>query len=452
MKSLKWSVCPVCKEKYPKSSAQVTRNCVHGSRCTDFSAINNKDPGPVPVELQGLTFVEEQLISRIHPLIAVFKLKGLQYGSTGNVINFPQAVGEFARELPNCVEDLSFVIAVRFEHEKVEPREFYVRVAKVRNALLWLKDNNPFYADVTISEENLRQLPEGGNIYEHLRSYIISGENDSSSDKEDDSEDVEYSTVPVTVTPNQDSQIKSHLNWPSIGTNPVNEFKTPGYVACAFPTLFLTGKADLRSHRLKAVTPSSYFKHLMHYEDDRFNKHKTFRFFSTFALNSTMRWNALTDGHIFVKKNEEFENITVQELKDRLPDNPNLMKKIMFQGSNLRGTKSYWHARCGELKDMIEQLSLPTLFITLSAADLHWPDLFRLLTDKDPSDTSEKERRTLLQENPMICDQFCDERIQSFIKNVSILEQHWPLLAVKYDVQICRPAEIRKHGMIRECF
>ncbi|KAK3910084.1 Putative S-adenosyl-L-methionine-dependent methyltransferase [Frankliniella fusca] len=32
---------------------------------------------------------------------------------------------------------------------------------------------------------------------------------------------------------------------------------------------------------------------------------------------------------------------------------------------------------------MVEQLGLPTLFMALRSADLHWPDLFRLFTERD---------------------------------------------------------------------
>lgn len=43
------------------------------------------------------------------------------------------------------------------------------------------------------------------------------------------------------------------------------------------------------------------------------------------------------------------------------------------------GTRPYWRYRLSELLDMESQLGLPTLFVTLSAADLHWPDLIKLM-------------------------------------------------------------------------
>ena len=42
------------------------------------------------------------------------------------------------------------------------PGMFRVRRWKVREALMWLKANNPLYTDIEISEERLLELPEDG--------------------------------------------------------------------------------------------------------------------------------------------------------------------------------------------------------------------------------------------------------------------------------------------------
>ncbi|XP_034254728.1 uncharacterized protein LOC117653267 [Thrips palmi] len=158
---------------------------------------------------------------------------------------------------------------------------------------------------------------------------------------------------------------------------------------------FSPGKADLRCPRAHKIDPAEYFQHLLDYEDGRFAKHETFRFF---AMNSLMRWNSCTSGSLFVQNNPEFKDISLSALKSMLQKNPVLMKKIMLQSSVLRGSKQYWSVRTKELEDMIEQLGLPTIFLTLSCAhDFHWPELFRLLTGLDDvSELSEKDRRNLL--------------------------------------------------------
>lgn len=89
-----------------------------------------------------------------------------------------------------------------------------------------------------------------------------------------------------------------------------------------------------------------------------------------------MRWAAMNDGNIFVKNNQQFKDMTVRQLKEIIKENSNVMKQIMFQSSNLKGTKGYWHVRANELRDMADQLGLPTIFLTLSCADGYWEDLY----------------------------------------------------------------------------
>ena len=85
-------------------------------------------------------------------------------------------------------------------------------------------------------------------------------------------------------------------------------------IAMAFPCLFPFGICDLRAVRETELKPSAYFKHLLRYHDGRFARHPRFHFFS---MNSLMRWTAISDGNVFVKKNPEFANWTVQDLKEK---------------------------------------------------------------------------------------------------------------------------------------
>ena len=67
-----------------------------------------------------------------------------------------------------------------------------------------------------------------------------------------------------------------HLNWPSTGANPINEFTTEGYISCAFPTLLPNGIADFLAPRQRMVTIGNYFKYLMLYHDNSFAKHTVY--------------------------------------------------------------------------------------------------------------------------------------------------------------------------------
>jgi len=88
----------VCDEQFPSINIVMGMCC----RCyrdkkevKKFSAENNMNPGEVPDELKGLTKIEEMLIAQTFPIVSVYYLRGDQYAYSGNVINFPQDVGEF---------------------------------------------------------------------------------------------------------------------------------------------------------------------------------------------------------------------------------------------------------------------------------------------------------------------------------------------------------------------
>ena len=64
--------------------------------------------------LQGLTQVEEMLISAVMPIMSVYRLPQGQYGYSGHVVNLPQDVASFSQSLPRLPSELD-VIVVRKE-------------------------------------------------------------------------------------------------------------------------------------------------------------------------------------------------------------------------------------------------------------------------------------------------------------------------------------------------
>ena len=101
MSSLSFTHCICCNESFPSikltSSASVCSRCSRDKQEPKlYSAANNMDPGSVPLALQGLTQVEEMLISPVMPIMSVYQLPLGQYGYSGHVINLPQDVASFA--------------------------------------------------------------------------------------------------------------------------------------------------------------------------------------------------------------------------------------------------------------------------------------------------------------------------------------------------------------------
>ncbi|KAK3922031.1 ATP-dependent DNA helicase [Frankliniella fusca] len=413
MAALSMNACPNCRRAVMTERGELAPGC-RGGRCRKFSADNLMYPGEVPAELQGLTYIEQQLIARVHPVVSVYKVRGGQYGYSGNIINFPQDVQGLASTLPHRLADLTSLITVRTQGAEGHV-DFKVRAGRVRAALVWLKHHHRYYRDVEISEENLNELPDDGDAFLQVRGIderprlppaaaagaapgaaaAPPGGGPAEGPQAEEAEaGVHVTCMPMVQPVHQDDQVAATVNWPTIGQLAVNEFTTDGYITMAYPTLFPYGRADYLGGRPTKVNMAEYFRFLIEYSDRRFACHPTFRFF---ALNSMMRWSALTNGQVFVRNNPQCRDMTAADLRRAVQTNQrNILKQALYHGNKMKGTRQFWHARCGELLDMVNQLGVPTLFLTLSAADLHWEDLFRLLAPGEDVSTITDARRQKL--------------------------------------------------------
>ncbi|XP_034239367.1 uncharacterized protein LOC117644210 [Thrips palmi] len=137
--------------------------------------------------------------------------------------------------------------------------------------------------------------------------------------------------------------------------------------------------------------------------------------------------------------------MTLSQLKDYLKEHPNTAKQIMFYGSKIRSTRPYWSSRCGELLDLVNDIGPPTVFFTLSSADYHWPDPFRLLGIKNPNKLSISEKRKIMAENPLLFDQFFVMRSQYFIDHC--FSKKYKVKDIWYRYEYQHRGSIHLHGV-----
>ena len=88
-------------------------------------------------------------------------------------------------------------------------------------------------------------------------------------------------------------------------------------------------------------------------------------------------------------------------------------------GEDLRGSRQFWNSRRYELSDMIKQIGAQGLiFFTFSAADLHWPELHKLMPSSVSSETSAKQHHQNIVDNPHIAVWFFSKRFEIFFNDV----------------------------------
>ena len=93
----------------------------------------------------------------------------------------------------------------------------------------------------------------------------------------------------------------------------------------------------------------------------------------------------------------------------------------------LRNSPAYLESRKKDIFAMIRQLSLPTWFMSLSAADTRWTDLLKKLaklnngvdySDKDVEGLTWQEKTRLVQKDPVTCSRYFDHRVQEFLNTI----------------------------------
>jgi ATP-dependent DNA helicase PIF1 len=407
-----------------------TQSCSHcktDAGVEKFSSRNNMDPGVVPDELRCLTYIEQMLIAQVHPVVSLFRIQGNQFAYRGNVISFPQNIEAYSAILPVRPSDLTSTVFFS-KPTSTGVASFRANQIRIRNALVWLKANNQYYRHIVISEDNLSQIPLDGDVSQQLRHLFENDRQDA-----DPGDNVVHESFLVVDTPvNNEALIRQrlHLPYPSTSRSPINEFLDEGFVVRAFPALFPTGNADLNQPRNIKLTAIEYFRFLLEFHDGRFVKDPRFRYF---AMNMLNRREAISTVQVYMKRCPNVPR-DVEEIRERLQSNPNFLNSLMTFSSKIRGSQAYWYQRSRELLDMVDQIGLPTAFLTLSSADYHWPDLFRLIANQneDISTLSEQRRRTLMHDNPHTvafffqarCDIFIDEVLTPLFKVVDLWHRY----------------------------
>ena len=93
----------------------------------------------------------------------------------------------------------------------------------------------------------------------------------------------------------------------------------------------------------------------------------------------------------------------------------------------LRNSPAYLEKRKKDIFAVIRQVSLPTCFVSLSAADTRRNELLKMLaklndaieyTDKDVEALTWQEQTRLVQKDPVTCSRYFDHRVQEFLNTV----------------------------------
>ena len=415
--------------------------------------------------LPQLSAMEEALIAKNCVIMQGYRLRGGGTAFKGNVISFPQDINDICLKLPRLPSSLNIVIARCKKTTEADIEsfiDFKVRRKAVHEWLLFLKKWSNVYADISINETVLSQLPIDGSIFkevtknkpfekeskvtcdEHVDHEEDSNTCDFDDDNDehvsnddfgansgplndmldDDEDDVLYTSINGESSTNisEDDLIKQEiLNWPNRSDIPNDEYSMTYLLASSFPTLFPCGAGDVtcRLYRKNKVRLSDAIKHYVKYYDPIL---KSYPFasharFLHYIQDMDERNRIQTQCSVYLKKTPCDSELTLKDLAEMCrrndPNSSCLMNRMSRYGENILGSAAYFAKHKKKLLTLIERKGPPTFWFTLSLPNWHWESLQVLAGENGPKD--KKEWRVWFHNNPHLVDEYFVKRAETYL-------------------------------------
>jgi len=141
---------------------------------------------------------------------------------------------------------------------------------------------------------------------------------------------------------------------------------------------------------------------------------------------------------ISLRKRANIQNVTAGNLLD-----PEYVTGLEHRNEgykilkNIRSSPAYWEARKKELFATIRQLGIPTFFHTVSAMEIHWPELIVILkqildgdtiTEEQAGALNQIEKADLIRRDPITCARYFDAKTQDYfnilLKTKAVFTNH----------------------------
>ena len=385
-------------------------SALRDSKIPKLSVANGMKWPHKPLEL-NLHQLEERLIALRIPFMQIRELpRGGQYSLKGNVINVPVDIQPTINSLPRPMDE-NFTVAIQLKkklsYKKVDFKE-NVRPLRVLSALHWLMNNSELYkrSGIVLNDSWFQEVTESAE--DTVREFLeVSNEgsrdrNDTENEKQEQdmsSEDVpevsngydsdHYSEIDAndhvgnidTLVDEADIDNKYDKVFtfaPGEGQHPLSLYQDKDAEYLCFPTIFCGQKPPSNDERLVPVHYSDIVKWELRSADRRAAQSVPNIFFK----HKKLQMKQISDKvNLAVRRcKRRGQRITAAEARDS-----NYLDKLVnldegyYIFRQLRNSPAYLEMRKKDIFAMIRQLSLPTWFMSLSAADTRWTDLLRML-------------------------------------------------------------------------
>ena len=380
----------------------------------------------IPNEISSLSSLEKKLLARIQVCMTVILLPGGQYAEKGLIVDMPRDVESFVEEITG----IDNMCLVQFEFDSTIGSRgcFLTDPFKVVRGFVWLKANNRLYANTRIADLNLNSCNSDDSTicstdFPVIRDTVSCLEHVTFAPVEycSNTETGGQSSLRNTNLGSSVSSQASPLLIPLNDATPVSIYEMPFGEEKAFPWLFPSGKFGFTYPRRKSIQPSLYFRYRLN------NRHGYWRRDISYMLHAAVSYDKhllKKDIGICMKMRKGFSDTgpglptTAADVRSRNTD-PDILQNLYMFMKNIRGTVAYFRNALYDLLAMFRCLGPPTLFMTLSADDLHWPELGMLLENLSYAEAVSKHSFfSSMRKDPLMTAIHFDRRFTALMKYV----------------------------------
>ena len=210
---------------------------------------------------------------------------------------------------------------------------------------------------------------------------------------------------------------------PAEGQRPLSIMTDSDFESMCNPDKFPYATGCFNSERPCKLTYRKYFNQRLLDVDGRFARDLDYLFVAQYIVEAKQ---ILDDANNFIWRQKPGRNLTASQARDQSVMSQCLRKDKAYRFmKNIRGSPPYYQRTLYELLAMIRQLGTPTFFLTISAADMKWPDVIQSIarqynvyyTDAQVSAMSFEEKSSWIRRNPVTAARQFQYRLNTFFQD-----------------------------------
>ena len=212
---------------------------------------------------------------------------------------------------------------------------------------------------------------------------------------------------------------------PGEGNHPVHFMQDKHCEELAFPVLFPKGQFGYQVEREVRLSPTKYFNARLLNYTGRFAANPEYLFFAQYITEQ----NKVQDSINIALKKVSGQPLTANQVRNL--DNGTKQHLIFSDQAyyfmkNIPGSPAYWKNFLFDVVAMIKQLGPPAWWITFSCADLHWKEIYKILSKLKGHEMSDTEieqmtydkKCKMLNSNPVVVAKHFQYHLECLFRDV----------------------------------